>query len=69
MMTDRTQTPETRVTINFETWQAHDSGKRRVGRPRLVWLNETQNDCWNEIRSTSRDLAETFRPQDPNHRQ
>ena len=41
--------PNTAATLEPETLQPHDYGRRRVGRPRANWLKETLNDMWDDI--------------------
>ena len=38
--------PASEVTMTQLNLEQHQYGKRRVGRPRLHWLNETLRDMW-----------------------
>ena len=38
--------PVAAVTFNQDTLRRHNYGKKRVGRPRMNWLEETQSRFW-----------------------
>ena len=40
--------PSAEITFNIDTLTPHDYGKKRVGRPRLNWLECTLTDAWKE---------------------
>ena len=41
--------PVAAVTFDRGTLKKHDHGKKRVGRPRLNWVEETQEIFWNRV--------------------
>ena len=42
--------PGTLVTLNPQTLEEIQHGKKRIGRPRLNWYQVTMQDMWNELR-------------------
>ena len=41
--------PSATITFDVDTLRPHDYGKKRVGRPRLNWLECTLADAWKEL--------------------
>lgn len=46
LITEGHNDPAAKATMDLDTWQEHDTGTRRAGRPRINWLTETMNDLW-----------------------
>ena len=51
LITQRREDPAARASFDPETLRPHDYGKKRVGRPRLNWVNCTLQDFWREVKA------------------
>ena len=50
--------PAAEATVNLETFEAHFTGNRRVGRPSVKWLNETLKDAWGAVTAIDTNIPE-----------
>ena len=61
--------PQVNITFQSNTLLPIDIGKRRVGRPRLKWIDTTLEQAWKRITRTQAPQFryEKFDPQNPQH--
>ena len=61
--------PSARVTLQDDIIAPHDYGKKRVGRPRVNWVQQTTTDFWDEVWSkyTEARHLPVFDPRDQQH--
>ena len=52
--------PGTHVTLNPDTLEELDHGKKRVGHPRLNWYQVTLKDLWQELQKDHPDASIRF---------
>jgi hypothetical protein len=62
------QDPAAKATMNLHTWEPHDTGKKRVGQPRINWLKETLQDAWIEANRNIRNADEKINVKKEEHR-